>query len=72
MVYKRCAPFYLFLVVSHYPLPLSDEVERFKTDNIQRYYVIDDNERLDFIPALFFTPTADNMTSQLVTPAFRL
>lgn len=38
-----------------------ESAEQFKTDKFQRYCVIDDNERLDFIPALFFTPTADNM-----------
>ena len=37
-----------------------ESAEQFKTDKFQRYCVIDDNERLDFIPALF-TPTADNM-----------
>lgn len=39
-----------------------ESAEQFKTDKFQRYCVIDDNERLDFIPALFFTPTADNMS----------
>ncbi|MCT6986010.1 antirestriction protein, partial [Salmonella enterica subsp. enterica serovar Senftenberg] len=33
----------------------------FKTDKFQRYCVTDGDERLDFIPALFFTPSADNM-----------
>ncbi|EAB8703154.1 antirestriction protein, partial [Salmonella enterica subsp. enterica] len=28
-MYKRCAPFYLFLAAAHRPLPLSDEVEQF-------------------------------------------
>ncbi|WP_370608262.1 antirestriction protein [Citrobacter meridianamericanus] len=46
---------------AHCPLPLCDEVEQFKTDKYQRYCVSDDDERLDFIPALFFTPSADNM-----------
>ncbi|ELY4545670.1 antirestriction protein [Cronobacter sakazakii] len=39
----------------------SESAEQFKTDKFQCYCVIDDNERLDFIPALFFTPSADNM-----------
>lgn len=39
----------------------SESAEQFKTDKFQCYCVIDDNERLDFIPALFFTPIADNM-----------
>lgn len=30
-----------------------ESAEQFKTDKFQRYCVIDDNERLDFIPALF-------------------
>ncbi|EDI0448422.1 antirestriction protein [Salmonella enterica subsp. enterica serovar Newport] len=32
--------------------------EQFKKDKFQRYCVIDDNERLDFIPALFFNMIA--------------
>jgi hypothetical protein len=43
--------------------------EQFKTDKYLRYAVTDGDERLDFIPALFFTPSADNM-GELVTPAF--
>ena len=35
--------------------------EQFKTDKYLRYAVTDGDERLDFIPALFFTPSADNM-----------
>ncbi|WP_368758751.1 antirestriction protein [Klebsiella oxytoca] len=37
--------------------------EQFKTDKYLRYAVTDADERLDFIPALFFTPSADNMAS---------
>jgi hypothetical protein len=32
--------------------------EQFKTDKYLRYAVTDGDERLDFIPALFFTPSA--------------
>nr|VUD33112.1 Putative antirestriction protein [Raoultella sp. NCTC 9187] len=35
--------------------------EQFKTDKYLRYAVIDSDERQDFIPALFATPSADNM-----------
>lgn len=35
--------------------------EQFKIDERKRYCVTDGDERLDFIPALFFTPSADNM-----------
>lgn len=35
--------------------------EQFKIDERQRYSVTDGYEHLDFIPALFFTPSADNM-----------
>lgn len=35
--------------------------EQFKTDKYLRCAVTDDKARLDFIPALFFTPSADNM-----------
>jgi len=38
-----------------------ESAEQFKTDKRQRYCVTDGDERLDFIPALFFTPSADNM-----------
>ncbi|SUG44899.1 Antirestriction protein [Salmonella enterica subsp. arizonae] len=38
-----------------------ESAEQFKIDKFQRYCVTDDDERLDFIPALFFTPSADNM-----------
>lgn len=38
-----------------------ESAEQFKTDKFQRYCVADGDERLDFIPALFFTPSADNM-----------
>ena len=37
--------------------------EQFKTDKYLRYAVTDGDERLDFIPALFFTPSADNMAA---------
>jgi hypothetical protein len=37
--------------------------EQFKTDKYLRYAVTDSDERLDFIPALFFTPSADNMAA---------
>lgn len=37
--------------------------EQFKTDRYLRYAVTDGDERLDFIPALFFTPSADNMAA---------
>ena len=39
----------------------SDEL--FKTDKCLRCSVTDEEERLDFIPALFFTPSADNMVA---------
>lgn len=39
----------------------NESAEQFKTDKYHRYCVSDDDERLDFIPALFFTPSADNM-----------
>jgi hypothetical protein len=48
-----------------------ESAEQFKTDKFQRYCVIDDNERLDFIPALFYT-NRRQYDRQLVTPAFRL
>lgn len=35
--------------------------EQFKIDERKRYCVTDDDERLDFIPALVLTPSADNM-----------
>ena len=38
-----------------------ESAEQFKTDKFQRYCVTDGDERLDFIPALFLTPSADNM-----------
>jgi len=38
-----------------------ESAEQFKTDKFQRYCVKDDDERLDFISALFFTPSADYM-----------
>ncbi|MFS3190467.1 antirestriction protein [Klebsiella pneumoniae] len=38
-----------------------ESAEQFKVDKRQRYSVTDGDERLDFIPALFFTPSADNM-----------
>lgn len=38
-----------------------ESAEQFKIDERQRYSVTDGDERLDFIPALFFTPSADNM-----------
>jgi hypothetical protein len=38
-----------------------ESAEQFKIDERQRYCVTDGDERLDFIPALFFTPSADNM-----------
>lgn len=38
-----------------------ESAEQFKVDERQRYCVTDGDERLDFIPALFFTPSADNM-----------
>ncbi|WP_095907171.1 antirestriction protein [Enterobacter cloacae] len=50
-----------FLSAANCPSPLCDEVERFKLDKFQRYCVNDGEERLDFIPGLFFTPTADSM-----------
>ncbi|MDZ2670371.1 hypothetical protein M1952_25195 [Klebsiella pneumoniae] len=37
--------------------------EQFKTDKYLRYAVIDSDERQDFIPALFATPSADNMAA---------
>lgn len=37
--------------------------EQFKTDKYLRYAVTDGDERLDFIPALFFTPSAYNMAA---------
>lgn len=37
--------------------------EQFKTDKYLRCAVTDDEERLDFIPALFFTPSTDNMAA---------
>lgn len=49
-----------------------ESAEQFKTDKFHRYCVAEGEERLDFIPAFFFTATADSMASQLVTPAFRL
>ncbi len=38
-----------------------ESAKQFKIDERQRYCVTDGDERLDFIPALFFTPSADNM-----------
>lgn len=49
-----------------------ESAEQFKTDKFQRYCVIDDNERLDFIPGLFFYTNRRQYDRQLVTPAFRL
>ncbi len=37
--------------------------EQFKVDKYLRCAVTDDVERLDFIPDLFFTPSADNMAA---------
>ena len=39
--------------------------EQFKTDKYLRYAVIDSDERQDFIPALFATPSADNMAASI-------
>lgn len=38
-----------------------ESAEQFKIDERKRYSVTDGDERLNFIPALFFTPSADNM-----------
>ncbi|ENZ9095978.1 antirestriction protein [Enterobacter asburiae] len=38
-----------------------ESAEQFKIDERQRYCVTDGDERLDFIPALFFTSSGDNM-----------
>lgn len=44
--------------------------EQFKTDKYLRSAVTNGKARLDFITELFFTPLADTMARELVTPAF--
>ncbi len=41
-----------------------ESAEQFEIDKFQRYCVKNGGERLDFIPDLFFTPTADSMVAR--------